>query len=594
VFLLCLTFFMTIFGTFLTRSGLIASVHSFARSSIGNYFVVFMVILAVGCAALIIWRLPLLRAEHRIDSLLSRDFAFLLNNWILMGMLLFVLIATTWPLISEALRGQTVTVGPAFYNKWMVPLGLILMALTGIGPLLAWRKSNKTYLVRAMIAPGAASLLVAVLHISIGGWLGYPAIVHGEDIYDTMTGRVLASIYGAAPLLSTAGCTFVLVGHLQEFWRGTRARMRNAKEGIFVAFFELIARSKRRYGGYMVHLGLIAMYFGFTGSAYDNDKEQALKPGESLTVRGYEVRYDGSRMVADPGKRMVFSDMTVLRDGEPLTRIAPAKFIYEKPQGTTTTEVAIRSTLAADVYAIMNSVNPDTKVGTFRVIVRPFVAWIWLGGLLMIFGTAVSMAPSVSEVLGEARERARFSRFAGAASTATIVGILALALLLTVLLPVLAHAQTDSSSSLHAGTVTMHSPEEKQLFERLLCECGDCQRLPLSSCICSWAEKARARIREDIAAGKTALQVQQEYREEHGAQAIAIPSDKGMDRALWAVPIAVIAGAALLLVRWGRRWSRGADAPGTLATAPAGDAASSDARYDAALERELERLDDKG
>ena len=155
---------MTIFGTFLTRSGMIASVHSFAKSSIGNYFVVFIVLAALACAALIVWRLPLLRAEHRIDSLLSRDFVFLLNNWILLGMLVFVLTATTWPLISEALRGQTVTVGPGFYNKWMVPLGLILLSLTGIGPLLAWRKSTGAYLYRVLLAPGAAALVMVVLH----------------------------------------------------------------------------------------------------------------------------------------------------------------------------------------------------------------------------------------------------------------------------------------------------------------------------------------------------------------------------------------------------------------------------------------------
>jgi cytochrome c-type biogenesis protein CcmF len=592
VFLLCLTFFMTVFGTFLTRSGMIASVHSFARSSIGNYFVAFMVLLALFCAALIIWRLPLLRAEHRIDSLLSRDFAFLLNNWILMGMLLFVLVATTWPLISEALRGQTVTVGPGFYNKWMIPLGIILLSLTGIGPLLAWRKSNRTYLLRAMMVPGAAALLVAILHITVGGALGYPAIVKGDDIYDTMTGKVLASIYGAAPLLSTAGCTFVLVGTLQEFWRGTRARMRSTRESFFVALFELVARTKRRYGGYIVHLGIIAMYFGFTGAAYDKDAEQALKPGQSLTVRGVEIRYDGSRMELDPSKRMVFTDMTVLKDKQPVARISPAKFIYEKPQGTATTEVAIRSTLGADIYAIMNSVNPETKVGTFRIIVRPFVAWIWIGGLLIIFGTAVSMSPSVSEVLGEARQRARVPRLAGALGAAAIVGILGLALLLTVLLPALAHAQSDGSSSLHAGSVTMNNDEEKQLFARLLCECGDCQRLPLSSCVCSWAEEARAKIRGQLASGETPQQVQQEYREKYGAKAIAIPADSGMDRALWAVPVALIAGAAVLLVRWGRRWARGSE---TLVPSPAGAPAAGDnARYDAALERELARLDDEG
>src|SRR5215510_102523 len=153
VFLICLTFLMTIFGTFLTRSGMIASVHSFARSSIGNYFVVYMVIIVALCAALIIWRLPMLRAEHRIDSLASRDFVFLLNNWILMGMLFFVLVATTWPLISEALRDQTVTVGPGFYNKWMIPLGLVLLGLTGVGPLLAWRKSTRAHLWRVLLWP---------------------------------------------------------------------------------------------------------------------------------------------------------------------------------------------------------------------------------------------------------------------------------------------------------------------------------------------------------------------------------------------------------------------------------------------------------
>jgi cytochrome c-type biogenesis protein CcmF len=590
VFLLCLTFFMTIFGTFLTRSGMIASVHSFARSSIGEYFVVFMVFLIVGCTALIVWRLPLLRNEHRIDSLLSRDFAFLLNNWILMGMLLFVLIATTWPLISEAVRGQTVTVGPGFYNKWMVPLGIILLSLTGVGPLLAWRKSNPSHLYKVLLWPGAVSLSVFVLHLVFGERLGYPAIVVGDEIYDTFTGKVLAIIYGASPLLATAGCTFVLVGHMQEFWRGAQVRMRNTKESFFVALFELIARTKRRYGGYIVHLGLVAMYFGFVGAAYDADKEAALRPGQSLTVRGVEVRYDGSRMEVDPGKRMVFTDMTVREDGKDIARIAPAKFIYEKPPGTATTEVAIRSTLGHDVYAIMNSVNPETKVGTFRVIVRPFVAWIWIGGLMIILGTAVSMAPTLSEVLGEARQPARMS--IGAATTAIVVTVLGAFLLYTVLSPVLAHAQSDSSSTLHAGSVTMNNPAEHQLFARLLCECGDCQRLPLSTCACGWAEDARARIRKDIAAGKTPLQVQNEYRETHGPQSIAIPSDEGMDRLLWAVPVVAIGLFAVQIVRWGRRWAKRPAAASEGAAESRGTGGDAEvARYDAAVDRELEKLE---
>jgi cytochrome c-type biogenesis protein CcmF len=587
VFLMCAAFFMTIFGTFLTRSGMIASVHSFARSSIGIYFVWYMVFLVVVCAALIIYRLPMLRSEHRIDSLLSRDFVFLLNNWILMGMLVFVLLATTWPLISEAVRGETVTVGPGFYNKWMIPLGLILMSLTGVGPLLAWRKSTGAQLYKVLLVPGAATIVMMVLHLTVGTAMGYPALVTGDSIYDTATGKVLAAIYGMSPLFATMVCTFVLVGHMQEMWRGTSVRMKNAKESAPVAFYELISRTKRRYGGYIVHLGLVSMYFGFTGAAYDVDKESALRPGESLSVRGFEVRFDGTRMELDPSKRMIFTDMTVLKDGKVIDRITPAKFIYDKPQGTATTEVAIRTTAGEDIYAIMSSVSPETKVGVFRVIVRPFVAWIWIGGLIMILGTAVSMAPSVREVLGEARAPRRSAFGVPAAATTAIFLLVALAAL-WLATPAFAAAQNDGSSSLHAGTVTMHSDEERQLFARLLCECGGCQRLPMSSCICEWAEKARVEIRRDLSDGKTPVEIQEAWGEKWGAQALAIPSDKGMDRLLWAVPIAAIAAMAVQLVRLGRRWSKPRAAPAGGTEVPI----SAVAGLDDQLEKEIKRLDE--
>jgi cytochrome c-type biogenesis protein CcmF len=590
VFLICLTFFMTIFGTFLTRSGMIASVHSFARSSIGIYFVWFMVVLAVACLALIVWRLPLLRAEHRIDSLLSRDFVFLLNNWILMGMLVFVALATTFPLLSEALRGETVTVGPGYYNKWMVPLGLVLVSLTGIGPLLAWRKTTGAELWRVVLVPGAAACAMLVSHVVLGPSIGFPPVVSSDAIYDTLTGRVLANIYGAAPVVSTTLCVFVLVGHLQEFWRGTRVRMRNAKENVAVALVELVTRAKRRHGGYLVHMGLVAMYFGFTGAAYDTEKEAALRPGESLQVRNFSVRYDQSRMEVNPNRRMIFTDMTVFEDGRPVGRISPAKFIYSKPQGTATTEVAIRTRLGEDVYAIMNTVNPETKLGTFRVIVRPFVAWIWVGGLLMILGTALGMAPSVRELLGDARLSPRAAASAAATATTLAVILVVGAVLWALVAPARASGQSEGSSSLHAGSVTLRGPEERQLFERLLCECGDCQRLPLTTCACSWAEDARAKIREQMAEGMTSGAIQAEYRDTHGPQSIAIPSDRGLDRALWAVPIAAIALAALWLVRLGTRWVRRTRDHEPTLTTPLDSVA--DARFDAALDRELARLDE--
>jgi cytochrome c-type biogenesis protein CcmF len=372
-------------------------------------------------------------------------------------------------------------------------------------------------------------------------------------------------------------------------WRGTAVRMRNAGENVLVAFFELVSRAKRRYGGYIVHLGLVAMYFGFTGASYDVDKESALKPGQSLTVRGFELRYDGSRMEVDPAKRMIFTDLTLLKDGKPIDRISPAKFIYEKPQGTATTEVAIRTTLTEDVYAIMSSVSAETKVGVFRVIVRPFVAWIWLGGLLMIFGTAVSMSPSVREVLGEARAPSR--RMTGPALATTAVLLVILAATLWLASPALARAQNDGSSSLHAGTVSMNSDTERQLFPRLLCECGGCQRLPMSNCICDWAEKARIQIRNDLSIGKTPAQIQEAWADKYGAQALAIPSDKGMDRLLWALPMLAIAAMAVQLVRLGRRWAKQKPVMAGASAAPA-QSASVKAAYDDKLDSELKRLDE--
>jgi cytochrome c-type biogenesis protein CcmF len=470
----------------------------------------------------------------------------------------------------------------------MVPLGLVLMSLTGIGPLLAWRKSTRSQLWRVLTVPSVAALVMLVLHLTVGKAAGYPGYVTSDEIYDSMTGRFLAVVYGCAPVLSTTICTFVVVGHLQEFWRGTRVRMRNTGEGFFTALIELVTRAKRRYGGYLVHLGLVAMYFGFTGAAYDTDKEAALRPGQTLEVRGFTLRYDGSRMEVDPNRRMVFADMSVMKDGKRVADIAPAKFIYSKPPDTATTEVAIRSTLSEDIYAIMNSVNPQTKLGTFRIIVRSFVAWIWLGGLFMIFGTVVCMSPSVREVLGEVRLPQ--PRRTGPAMATGILLLLSTAGFWQ-LASSIAYSQGSATSSLHAGSVTMYNDTEKQLFQRLLCMCGGCQRLPLSSCICSEAEEMRAKIRDKLSAGVSPTQIQDDYRSEMGAQAIAIPSDKGLDRALWAVPLSAIAVAAGALVwvskKWKSRPATGAAAP--VATAVAPTAAQG---YDDALDAELRKLDD--
>lgn len=583
VFLLCLTFFMTIFGTFLTRSGLIASVHSFAKSDIGIYFAYYLVFLFVGCAAIIAYRMPLLRAEARIDSMLSREFAFLLQNWVMLGMMLFVAGSTTAPLISETLYDETITVGEGWYNSWMIPFGLLLMLLTGVGPLIAWRRATGKNLIRAFLWPTSAAVGALLVQIIIGPSVGFPAYVPSEAIFESTAGQVLAALKGTFPGQSVFLCVFVLGTIVQEFWRGVAVRRKNAKESFPVALVSLVTRAKRRYGGYIVHAGLVAMYVGFTGSAYDVEKEAALRPGKSMEVAGYKLRFDGPRMERDVSKRMLFADMTVFdADGDQLARVSPAKFIYASHPEMPTTEVAIRSTLISDIYVIMSTVNAQTKLGTFRVVVRPLVAWIWIGGLLLLLGSFIAISPSLKEILATSPGSRPSMRpaFATLLLAAIAAGFLAFA----------GVASAQDSSSLMAGSVEMRSPEERQLFERLLCQCGDCPRLPLSTCGCGWAEEARAELREDMAAGKTVTELQASFRESYGPKAIAIPPDEGLGRALWVLPVGAFVLAAGALVFAGRRWA----ARGAQANQQASSDTESDARddLDDALDDELKRLDD--
>ncbi|MBN8613941.1 MAG: cytochrome c biogenesis protein CcsA [Deltaproteobacteria bacterium] len=643
VCLMCGAFFMTIFGTFLTRSGLIASVHSFARSDIGIYFAWYMVFLAVALVLLISWRLPELRAKlidaddvmdgsmprilripllplmgiaklvelvrmrvdpftpprtrpAEIESPLSREFAFLMNNWILLGMLLFILISTTFPLLSEALRDQTVTVGPAFYNRWMIPLALVLLFLMGVGPLIAWRKASGKNLREAFVGPSIAALLTCIAHASLGRLAGFPPTMESSDIYGTSTGAVLSFIGQFSPVACTTISAFAFWTVVQEMWRGTRVRMKNANEGFFTAYVTMFARARRRYGGYVVHLGILLLCMGFLGAAYDVEREGQLEPGESLEVSGVTVRYDGYREETDINREMLFADMTVLANGREIGHVSPAKFVYRTHPDMPTTEVAIDSGPLADLYVILSTIDPRTSNGTFRVLHRPLVFWIWFGGFIVLLGTFLSAFPSVREILGEPNEdRAPSRGLATAAATLLVVlglaaGIGVVAVALGLLSPSPAHAQSDSSSTLHAGTVEIHDPMERQVFELLLCQCGDCARLPLSTCGCGWAENARAEVRDQIARGMDVAAIQTDYRERFGPASIAVPSDSGLDRALWAVPVALIAIALPALFFAVRRFGKRASSqplPDASATA-----APSRPELDARLEEELRNLDE--
>lgn len=416
VILISLTFFLTIFGTFLTRSGLIASVHSFAQSDIGIYFVYFMALIIASVLGLLAWRWPLLRGKARIEAIASREAAFVINNWALLGAAVFIATATLFPVISEWLWDEEVTVGPPFYNRWMAPIGLLILGLMGLAPLFGWRKTSGVSLRKAIAFPVAAMLVMVAAHLLFGSSLGFPAIINQEPEGPGWTDAVLARFDQIAPLITIALVMFNFAVVFQEFYRGIAARRRNAQENPLDALFKLVARSRRRYGGYIVHAGVGLMFLGFVGKAWDFEKEASLLPGESVEVGDYHLTYKNARMEVDTEKRMVFADVDASVGGEYVATLSPAQFIFMKSQSPTS-EVSMFHRVKDDLYVVVGSVNPSTKRATFRFHVNPLVSWIWVGVLTMIGGSVVSLWPSVAWRKLGVWESVRL----GAGATATIM-----------------------------------------------------------------------------------------------------------------------------------------------------------------------------
>jgi cytochrome c-type biogenesis protein CcmF len=434
VFLICLTFLLTIFGTFLTRSGMITSVHSFAQSDIGKYFVWFMGIIAVASISLIVWRLPQLRAKTEIESVASREAMFVVNNWALLGAMTFILGATMYPKISE-LWQEKATVGPSFFNRWMSPIGLLVFLLMGLAPLFGWRKTSDDALKKALAVPVGAGVLTFLLHLLIGDRLGYPAFVAKDPAFPGWLGVLLQKLASAAPAITVALVGFNVAVIAQEFYRGVAARRRSTarqeREGIGTALYRLVEKNRRRYGGYVVHLGIAAMFLGFVGTAWTIDRELSMVPGQTVKLGSYELLYKGSRMCpgnprcsaaeqGDLNKRMVFAELELRRDGRSLGTLEPAKFIYHRSPESPTTEVAMRRSLREDVYTIVGTIDPQSKRATFNFHLNPLVGFIWLGLLVLMGGATISLWPEAA--LGTSRVWS-FARAGAGVATGTMFAI---------------------------------------------------------------------------------------------------------------------------------------------------------------------------
>jgi cytochrome c-type biogenesis protein CcmF len=427
VVLICLTFFLTIFGTFLTRSGLIASVHAFAQSGIGIFFVYYMAIILAVCVGLIFYRLPKLQSEGAFESVLAREAAFLMNNWGFLSMMLFIAVATTWPSISDWLLHQKSTLGPTFYNTWIPFIAFVIYAMMGVAPLLGWRKTSPELFRKGFIWPVGATVVVGALHVIYGRRLGFPAFIEVDPIYPGTLGAALASMAGKFPFVTIALTAFNLAVVAQEFVRGVSARQHAAaqkghKENLVVSLFQLVAKSRRRYGGYLVHVGIAVMFIGFVGRGWSKDFEASMSPDETVTFEGYTITYRGRHMEVDQEKRMLIAELDVSRNGKPLARLSPAKYIYRSMgEGSQRTVVAKYINIRDDFYVIIGMANPQSKVTAFQMHVNTLISWIWMGAVILMIGTIIAMWPDVAF---EEAGAWSYVRVAGSATAAVIFGLL--------------------------------------------------------------------------------------------------------------------------------------------------------------------------
>ena len=364
--LISATFFLCIFGTFLTRSGIVSSVHAFAESPIGKYFVGFM---ALGIAA-VIWlildRLPFLRSEAELESVVSRESSFLFNNLVLLASCFAVLWGTLFPVLSEKFSTEKISLDAVWFNRLMVPIGLFLLILTGLGPLFAWRRTSIASLRKNFQWPGIGMLVVAAALIA--GGMRYPYSI-----------------------ISLSFCFFVAATILLEFFRGANAIKEKSGSGFIPSVIELTHRNTRRYGGYLVHMGIVLMFIGWSGHPFNKTAVADVDKGDTMKVGAYTLRVADLTEGDTPNYQWETAKLEVSKNGEALGTLEPTRLFYKTSQQATA-EIALRTRLNEDLY--INYAARDGNKATLQAYVFPLVTWIWIGAIVLICGTLVALVPS--------------------------------------------------------------------------------------------------------------------------------------------------------------------------------------------------------
>jgi cytochrome c-type biogenesis protein CcmF len=610
--LVVITFFLTIFGTFMTRSGVVQSVHAFGEDNeLAVNFIVFMAMILIVPIGLIVHRSNKLRTKTEFDSFYSREFAFLLNNWILLACAFFVLFATMFPTISEAIDGSRVSVGPEFFNKWMTPFGLALLVLAGAAPLLAWRKTTRERLWNQFMFPTALMAVTVVAMLII-----FPQTKETSSIFADQLELPIS-------LINFGICAFVVGSIGQEFWRGMMVRRRQTGSDPMTSLVGLVLSKRRKYGGYIVHLGVAVMFFGFAGKAYEHMIDRTVElPGkfDPSTGKGessfafphfvgpfsesdYTFTYENLFHTSDDHKDAVTAQVGIYDGGKRVGTVYPAKWDYHKSEEQMTTEVAIKVRLAEDVYLVLTGFNLESKQANFRVYVNPLILWVWIGFLMLAFGTLVCLIPQRVVDLMQWKPKTKLGRAADVGVVIAVVFGLTLGLANQAYAAgpaagggehVPAGMGMGNAGEGHAAQNRPTSGVSEKAMKELICPCG-CARQDIHNCDCETAARLRGKV-EDILASydvKTEKGRSEGYAavldvfvKEYGERVLATPKSKFP----WLLPSVAAVGALGLLMLAGRRWVRKGRADLAAKPAPAAPAAADEAYVDK-LDDELAETD---
>ena len=376
VWLIFSTFLLSILGTLLTRGGLVSSVHAFAQSSIGTWFIVFLLITLAVCVFTYILQRDHLKSEHQLESLVSRESSFLFNNLVLLAACFTILWGTLYPVLSEYVEGTKKTVSGAYYTHVMVPIGVFLLLLTGVGPLLAWRSSSLKGMKKNFLWPTIAFWITF-----LGVWVGGIKVWGDEGTFYAALTWALSAAVGTAIL--------------SEYLRGAMVISKQTGRNLLSAVVTLFRRNTRRYGGYLVHLGIVLIFIGFAGYAFNRSVEKEMTPGDTMTIGPYTLKNLGNTQESNLNYDTEYAQIDVSAGGKSILQMAPERRVYHA-SGQPQTMVANHSTPEWDLYVVYEGVNPTTGMPIIKAFLNPLVVWIWIGFVVVVIGSLLALLPSLT------------------------------------------------------------------------------------------------------------------------------------------------------------------------------------------------------